>query len=485
LKAIVINPIASTLIESIRSIGYTFESAVADIIDNSISASATRIDVMLELIHEPSLIILDNGCGMSRDELLEAMRYGSKNPNETRGVSDLGRFGLGLKSASMSQCRRLTVVSKQDKHISSFSWDLDFVYESKEWLVKELDVEEINRLPNMDRLLAYDHGTYVLWQSFDRIKDSSKKLEQALTSLVSNTSEYISLIYHRFTESGIKFYLNEAPIKMLDPFLSSHKATSRRKEQRIIINGETVRIKPFILPHYNHLKNTDIELIGGKNKLKNQQGFYLYRNKRLIIWGTWFRMAAIEELNKLARIQVDIPNSLDYIWSIDVKKSTASLPNKIKNQLVDRVKEAIEGSTRVYRTRTTKEHVDNIPVWNRNRTRDGNIQYNINLASPLIQDLFKSLDNKQQHKVVQILKIVENSFPYDQAYYDQAKDNIYVDHEMNDDLYDYAKNVITFMRNEDESLIDTVHKLATIAPFDKHQGLIDRLIDEVKRNGGL
>ena len=120
-------PFAPTLIESMRSLGYSFPSAIADLLDNSISAKAKKITIIAEPSSDPEMIIFDDGCGMSYDELYEAMRYGSTNPLETRSEDDLGRFGLGMKSASLSQCRRMVVVSKKDGVISAFSWDLDYV----------------------------------------------------------------------------------------------------------------------------------------------------------------------------------------------------------------------------------------------------------------------------------------------------------------------------------------------------------------------
>ena len=145
-------PSAPILIESIRSIGYSFETAIADLIDNSISAKATRIDILSIPKEEPYIIIFDNGNGMNKVELEEAMRLGSKNPNEVREENDLGRFGLGLKSASLSQCRNLTVVSKKDGKLSAFSWNLDYVIERNSWSILEYSEEEIMQLENIELL---------------------------------------------------------------------------------------------------------------------------------------------------------------------------------------------------------------------------------------------------------------------------------------------------------------------------------------------
>lgn len=128
-------PFAPSLIESMRSIGYTFSAAIADLIDNSISAQSSIIDIFSEPSSEPYLVIVDNGCGMSKEELYKAMRYGSTNPNAPRSKEDLGRFGLGLKAASFSQCRKFIIVSKKNSEISACSWDLDYVIKAQNWKI--------------------------------------------------------------------------------------------------------------------------------------------------------------------------------------------------------------------------------------------------------------------------------------------------------------------------------------------------------------
>lgn len=127
MKAIDLPPFAPILIESTRAIGYSLEAAIADIIDNSIAADASNVHVRFFPVDEPYLAIIDDGCGMDDEEITQAMQYGSANPLEERSRKDLGRFGLGLKTASLSQCRQLTVVSKKGSHYVGRRWDIDFV----------------------------------------------------------------------------------------------------------------------------------------------------------------------------------------------------------------------------------------------------------------------------------------------------------------------------------------------------------------------
>lgn len=146
-------PKASSLIESLRDIGYTFESAIADVIDNSITANANQVNIHFDIFNnEPILAIIDNGIGMNYDEMLVAMKIGSKNPLDLRESNDLGRFGLGLKTASFSQCRKLTVVSSQNNQKIGMCWDLDLVATTNDWTLKILDIATISNLYKIDEL---------------------------------------------------------------------------------------------------------------------------------------------------------------------------------------------------------------------------------------------------------------------------------------------------------------------------------------------
>ena len=139
MKTMDMPPYAPTLIESTRAIGYSLEAAVADIIDNSIAAGARNVDLFFFPIDGAYIAVLDDGAGMNTDELNSAMQYGSKNPNVERDANDLGRFGLGLKTASLSQCRCLSVITKQGERIEGRRWDLDHVAQAESWSLLDLN----------------------------------------------------------------------------------------------------------------------------------------------------------------------------------------------------------------------------------------------------------------------------------------------------------------------------------------------------------
>ena len=132
-------PYAPTLIESTRAIGYSLNAAIADIIDNSIAACSKTIDIFFFPVGDAYIAILDDGVGMDSNDIDIAMQYGSKDPLDIRDKRDLGRFGLGLKTASLSQCRVLTVISKKGNSIEARRWDIDYVSQTGQWSLIALD----------------------------------------------------------------------------------------------------------------------------------------------------------------------------------------------------------------------------------------------------------------------------------------------------------------------------------------------------------
>ena len=389
-------PAADILMKSMRSMGYSFESAIADVIDNSISAKAHNIHILFPVdpLKDVAVGIWDDGLGMTSDELFEAMRYGSSSAEAEREATDLGRFGLGLKSASLSQCRILTVVSKKDNNVSAYSWDFNYIMESREWYVRKLSQSEIKELPYSHTLREMEHGTLVLWQDFDVIsKSCDGQIFDRLMELKNSVDEYIGLIFHRYISSSnpkekISILINNHKVKALDPFLESHTKVTTKKERTIAVNDsngieQLIRVKLYVLPFISDLTDKDKKLIGGVENLRTKQGFYIYRNKRLIIWGTWFNMKPKGELTKNARVRVDIPNTLDDIWSIDIKKQTASIPKRIQNQLKNIVIQALDISVTKQTHRGRKDSVDDSRdyIWDRKHVVTTSIMLSIEIIS--------------------------------------------------------------------------------------------------------
>ena len=426
MKTIELPPYAPTLIESTRAIGYSLETAVADIIDNSIAAGAKTVDVFFFPIDGAYISILDDGKGMDAAELNIAMQYGSRNPNESRDSKDLGRFGLGLKTASLSQCKCLTVISKQHDHVEARRWDIDHVSETGTWSLIVLDTEDLKGIPHYDDLLAYDTGTLVVWQKLDRLSLGEINFEQALGRKLDGVREHLSLVYHRYLsgESGIqrlKIRINNERVIATDPFLVN-KSTVAMDDETLVIHGQKVRVRPYILPHISKLSPEEIKSLGGKEGLRKQQGFYVYRNKRLLVWGTWFRMMRQGEMSKLARIQVDIPNTLDDLWTLDIKKSAALPPAEVKKSLEVIITKLAEKSKRTWTYRGKKETSDSVDhVWNRLKTRNGGYVYEINKNYPYLESIIEK-HPEVKDGLFTLLRQIETGLPLNALYLDLSND---------------------------------------------------------------
>ncbi len=477
-------PFAPSLIESMRSLGYSFSSAIADLIDNSISAKADEISIVSEPSADPWMVIFDNGCGMSKDELYEAMRYGSKNPLDKRKSDDLGRFGLGLKSASLSQCRRLVVVSKKDNVISAYSWDLDYVIEKGAWVLKCFSDEEIKEYVYVEMLDKVSTGTYILLENFDRVKESTADLNTTFNKNLNEMENHIALVFHRFIEEGLTIKVNGIKIEGRDPFLSMHPATQKKRESSFYINNEKITLKPFVLPHLSKLKQEDLDKLGGKERIRNEQGFYVYRNKRLIIWGTWFRLERKDELNKLARVRVDIPNSLDYMWAIDIKKSTASLPDIIKKNMFNAVYETVLNSEKVYTYRGRREKTDkNIEViWEKIKMRDG-YRYTINRKIPQLRLLAETMEPAQIKLMDSIIEGIEEAFPVNALYVDVAKGTIEeCDEKEIEDVWEELQLQMDYVKSKGLHIVEYYKAFMNTEPYCNYEEIKKRIQEEIENN---
>lgn len=479
-------PFAPALIESMRSLGYSFPAAIADLIDNSISAHSSTIEIYSDPGIDPFLIILDDGNGMTEEELYEAMRYGSSNPLDIRSEEDLGRFGLGLKSASLSQCRRFVVVSKIKEDIHAYSWDLDYVISTKAWMLKGYSEEEINNLPMIELLKKKTTGTYIILFDFDRIKTSTGNINETFNKYLDDMINHLSLVFHRFIDEGLGIYVNGLKIEAKDPFLRNHRATQRKRESSFYINNEKITLKPFILPHVSKLSQEDLDKVGGKDRLRNDQGFYVYRNKRLIIWGTWFRLERKDELNKLARVMVDIPNSLDYMWSIDIKKSSASLPDIIKKNMYNAVYESVISSEAVhtYRGRKEKKDKDIEYVWEKIKVREG-YEYQINRKIPQLELLESTLDEQEIKLLNSLLNIIESAFPVQALYVDVAKGQIEEKRDEEDiieKIWDDLQTQIDYIRKNNLSVKEYYSMFMKVEPYCNYETIVERIKEEISKD---
>lgn len=416
-------PNPDAMIESIRSLGYDLGIAVADIIDNSISAGAKNVWISYKWRGDNTYIsISDDGKGMSEDELFEAMRLGSMNPTQERNKEDLGRFGLGLKTASFSQCRKLTVASKTiESDFALRKWDLDVIVEEKEWkLLNDTDKESLDIITQI--IKTNQSGTIVLWQHLDRLIESDEDeldVENLFYEKIAQLKKYLGMVFHRYIQSPdpLNIYISpknisdgiKVKVKPWDPFLRSNPSAKEIGQENI---HDSIKVTSYVLPHHSKfITNEQFNNAGGPYGWNRHQGFYVYRNKRLLLYGTWFNFYKQEDHYKLARIMIDIPNSMDSKWKINVNKTEVYPPDSLKKEIKRIAKLTREEASNIYRYRGKIDRRGNLEikdyVWKRIKNRNG-VSYKIDKTHPVVKSLLENLDKKN---VMKLLELVEKTIP--------------------------------------------------------------------------
>ena len=424
IKAEIAKPNPKSTINSYRSFGYNLSTAIADIIDNSISAGADRIFLEYKWKGKDyDITILDKGCGMHKEELVQAMTPGSKDPDEERNEKDLGRFGMGLKTASFSQCKRLTCITKKENYaIIKRCWDIDFINQGNEWQLLDYVSDELF----IDKIANQKSGTLILWEKLDRIvgeaESTNEKVKKAFYDEMVTVKKHLSLVFHKFIESkSLKIFFQNDEIEANNPFLLhlDPKPEMGQPEQ-----FDNVEITYFILPHMSEIGKEEYEKTGGSLGWFEQQGFYVYRGSRLLVAGDWLGFQKKRDYSKLARIAVNFSNIGDFNWKLDIKKSTATPPIEIRKEL-DRIsKIAITKSAKIYNWRGQKD-IERIgisnyqPLWLDEKTREGIKKYKINRQHPIIKAL---LDTEKTKLFQKALKLLEENVPIELILSNQNED---------------------------------------------------------------
>lgn len=364
-------PAPSCILESLRGLGYTLSTALADLIDNSIAAAATQVDVRIHSEGgERWISLTDDGRGMDDAALEAAMRLGARDPRAERAANDLGRFGLGLKTASFSQGRRLTVASKPlGGELNCLRWDLDLLQDDDGhgWTVFEGPAAGSES--RIDQLASMSSGTVVLIERLDRLVGDQHQTDD-LIRLLDELDAHLAMVFHRLLvpgRAGLRIALNGRTVKAWDPFLLGHPGKALESPEYSLIGGSPVRAQLHVLPHRDLLSESEFAEAAGPGGWIQQQGIYVYRNKRLLVAGGWLglgdggRAWTRDEPHRLARIRLDILNSEDVDWKIDVRKSTATPPSRLRRQLTRLAGEARTAARRAFAGR-------GVPL--RNDTRD-------------------------------------------------------------------------------------------------------------------
>lgn len=500
------SPKPCALVESLRSVGYSLPTAIADILDNSIAAHARNIWIDFHWAGPDSWVsILDDGDGMDEGALAEAMRPGSANPLDSRKTDDLGRFGLGLKTASFSQCRKLTVWSRNRREIVGRCWDLDYVAKHDEWRL--LKTTTPDRPKPFEELDALANGTLVLWEQLDRAVDdtpaNSHEAHSRFTRLIEEVRAHLGMIFHRYLEGStslrkdlLQIFVNgRSDEHLIHPWnpVSIEGAPSSKETpaESMSVAGHRVSIRGYVLPHKDRLTPEQFATAAGPRGWVAQQGFYIYRNDRIIVAGDWLRLGRVrpwakEEHYKLARLSIDLPNVTDEEWSLDIKKSTARPPAAIRERLTDLADAVRKDARQVFAHRGEygprpgiASHVVQRP-WI-SSTRGGRTVYLINRKHPLVAATLARLGVLAEH-LNPMLRLIEETVPVQKIWLDTAESS--EEHAIPYEGYDES-TVLDDIRIACDFLAQSIttksalrtYLLAT-EPFRRYPTLIEQVLQE-------
>ena len=394
--AVEVIPSARRLITSLRDMGYDFPTAVADVIDNSIEARATRISIDIEFDGDDSSVrIADNGTGMIPARIREALRFGSERDYDQH--DSLGKFGLGLKTASLSQAQRLTVASRSSTErceIYAYAWDLDHVHKTDRWEIVEVSRQD-QRCELRDPLQE-STGTVVLWERLDRIlgyqHPYGESARKRLFTMCRELEEHLAMVFHRYMtgEGGgrkVKFSLNGNPIRPWDPFARQESATQKLESITLPYDSEGLKgevlIEPYVLPHQSQFSSPDShQAASGPEKWNKQQGLYIYRSNRMIQSGGWSNLRTLDEHLKLARVAVSFRPALDEAFKINVAKMKVQVPQKLREQFDKALGAVISIANSTYRRQNRASHPVPDPVRRPGRAPVDEIEVASDGASP-------------------------------------------------------------------------------------------------------
>lgn len=477
-------PVASTLMESLRAVGYSTSAALADLLDNSVSAEAKHIAITFSPKPDPWVAVVDDGRGMGRDELIAAMRYGSRDPREPRAVADLGRFGLGLKTASLSQCRKMTVVSLHEGTFAVAVWDLDECERRKSWW---LGTPDTSGIPEniLAALSSQSRGTAVLWEDLDRLLEGSHAPARALDQIMDAAADHLAMVFHRYLDGSyagaFDIKINGRPLARMDPFLEGHVRGQTLHPESFKVEGHKVVVSPFVLPFPSRLQPNDLEKVGGRESLKTGHGFYIYRGGRLVVPGGWFRIVPSDDLIRLARVRVDVPPELDHLWKVDIRKTVAEPPLALRNDLKRIVGAATVRSRRVYSHKgTPQQQADRISLWSRHDLRDGAAAWKINRDHPAVGAALANAADQRHANL--LFSLIEELLPVHDIHLHISND-LPVSETLSvgtEDLEGLAQQLVAAFADQPENRSALLASLHLIDPFNRAPDIARQIAERLR-----
>jgi len=502
-ETIDLSPPPGNIIHTLRSLGYTTPTAIADLIDNSITAGATQINVHLDFnkgTNNSIVTVSDNGSGMDLEELKEAMRPGTVSPHDNREVDDLGRFGLGMKTASWSMGKIMTTRSKKGRSDNTLRWDLDFVEKKKKWLVQmgagDLD-KAILKLPADAK-----NGTIVAISKCDKIlgeeqEDDPDEAETAFYETVEKTRTHIEMVFHRFLarREKITIHVNGNRCEPWDPFMQAHKYTQRLQADPEIYrcHGEDIEVAAYVLPHKDNLTDAEYKRAAGPKDWNLQQGFYIYRADRLIVPGGWFGRGSKKpaENTKLARVSVDLTQEMDAAWNLNVLKSEARSPASLYREFgaiaAATRKKAIEayeyrGNRSIAETNQQQQN-EIIPLWaGEEDSENGKLLFKINHKHPLVEYFLRESTPGIRRSIKRLLRNLEKTIPIAKitsAAFEDESTLVWSEFDaaqMSDDL----KHIYKTYKEDGFTFEATKNIVLTIQPFCEHPGIVEAVFEELE-----
>jgi hypothetical protein len=487
-------PRAGAMMEALRGLGYSTAAALADIVDNSVSAGAT--EVAIDFYWEGSksrITVFDNGRGMCDANLESAMRLGEKSPLDDRAVGDLGRFGMGLKTASFSQCRRLTVASlKHGETLGCLRWDLDAIAARPDdgWILFEGPAKGSESY--LSQLFGKPSGTIVLWEILDRIVTAGYTAED-YADLIDDVEKRLAMVFQRLlqrAQTKLRLLINGRAVSPWDPFLCGHPAKPWNSPvAKMNSPSGVVEVECHVLPHRDMLTAAEFETVGGPEGWTAQQGFYIYRNERLILAGGWLGLGQgrawnREEAHRLARIRLDIPNTADADWKIDIRKSVARPPVAMRPWLTRLASDTRDRARKVFAYRgALTSGQGGAPIeqaWRADHSRSG-VRYRIDQKHPAVEAVLTS-SGSLQPLVTAMLRIIEETVPVQRVWLDTAENGETPRTGFSGEPPEQVATVLRVLFDDmvgrrGMSSADAKRALAKTDPFQKYVRLVDALPD--------
>jgi hypothetical protein len=429
IQAEVASPNPEFLIKSIAEQGYSLESSLADLMDNSVSANADKIEVLIKMDQEPfTLFVADNGDGMDEEALKANMHFPSNSPEDKRNRFDLGRFGLGMKTASFSQTRCFTVLSRKKgtKQYNGRTWDVNYLKQTGKWMLIVNSDQEIELLLDQYRSLSDGHlnpfekfeaNTIVVWQGlykFENYLEKENRQSALKKQLTEVTADYLSLVFHRYMErkvSPLNIRINNNRISAFNPFPTTIPDFRPIEYKQRHFSTDTIKIEGFVLPSRSIGESQGISIWTTKNRsLMDMEGIYIYRSDRLIHFGGWNGLIKKAPRLQLARLRVEIGNSVDHLLHLNVAKSQIEIPHDLTTafeKYIDELKMQAEREffNRGIREFSSNSKKDNVKLFERKASNKGTL-LELNSNFPLLKSLMSELHREQLTKLNVVIRMV-------------------------------------------------------------------------------